>query len=340
MSSEEGVAEVSRPARRRPFRHARFFLEMLLVRAVIAGIRLLPHRALFPLAAVVGGFLYAVPQLRRVILANLAVAFPEMSVAERHRLARRNTTAMALIPLEFAWFMGRPEAIDRLIEYSEECRVLAERCRTERRALIWATPHLGNWELAGLRFRRGSGMPFAVVVRPLNNPWLDRMLRRARESEGSRIIPDKGAVRGVMKAIREGCNLATLVDQNTRVRDGGIFLEFFGLPAPTSRAPALFARKLNALVAVGGCLRRGRQYVLFGRELPRAAGDYPDDASLVQDILRVTEALIRENPEQYVWMYERWRYRPAEVTPEQTARFPYYAIPAPPRFYDSTAPKS
>lgn len=324
--------------RRHPLRMLRFLLEYAGVVVASGAIRLLPYRGLAILAELGGLVMHAIPGLRRTTLANLAIAFPELPETERRRLARRNATAMIMTVLEVCWFVDRPRAVDELVD-TGECGIMAERCRANAQSLIWATPHLGNWELAGLKFRRVSGRPFAVVVRPLNNPWLDRMLRRARESEGSRVIPDQGAVRGVMKAIRAGFNLATLIDQNTRVRDGGIFLDFFGLPAPTSRAPALFARKLNALVMVGACVRRGRKYAVVVRELPRPAAAYPDDASMVQDILRVTEALIREYPEQYVWFYERWRYIPAAATPELAARFPAYAIPAPPRFYDGQAAK-
>jgi KDO2-lipid IV(A) lauroyltransferase len=142
-----------------------------------------------------------------------------------------------------------------------------------------------------------------------------------------------------MKALREGYQLATLIDQNTRVRDGGIFVDFFGLPVPTSRAPAMFARKLNAWVAVGGCVRQGREYKLFLRELPRPAAEYPDDESLIQDLMHLTEDIVREHPEQYLWIYERWRYIPADASPELAARYPFYATKAPPRFYDGNAEK-
>jgi KDO2-lipid IV(A) lauroyltransferase len=325
--------------RRRPIRALRHLVEYGLALLVRAIIRLLPHRALFWVAAVGGAVLHALPRTRRVILANLAVAFPEMSEPERRRLARRNATSQMMTFLEFIWFVGRHQALAEKVDFPAACTDAVARCQAAGLPLVWATPHLGNWEVAGLKFRRETGNPFAVVVRPFDNPWLDRMVRAGRESEGTRVIPDKGAVRGVMKAMREGFFLATLIDQNTRIRDGGIFVDFFGLPVPTSRAPALFARKLNAFVAVGGCVRDGRKYRIFVRELPRPTSDYPDDESLIRDLMRLTEQIVREHPEQYLWMYERWRYIPADAPADLAARYPFYATPAPPRFYDGNAPK-
>jgi len=143
----------------------------------------------------------------------------------------------------------------------------------------------------------------------------------------------------MIKALKEGYFIATLVDQNTRVRDGGVFVDFFGLPATTSRAPAMFARKLNVPIAVGGLIRQGRRYRVFTVELPKATGDYADDQELVQDIIRITEELIRQYPDQYRWMYERWRYIPEDIDPEREKRYPPYAEKVTPRFFSYQAPK-
>lgn len=325
--------------RRRPIRALRHLVEYGLALTVQAIIRRLPYGALAPLASVAGAVLHALPWPRRIIRANLAVAFPDMAPDDRRHLARRNATAQMMTFLEFIWFVGHPEELATRVDFPEACREAVARCLAEKRPFIWMPPHLGNWEVSGLKFRRETGVPFVVVARPFDNPWIDRMVRRSRESEGTRIILDKGAARNILKAIREGFFLASLIDQNTRVRDGGIFVDFFGLPVPSSRATALFARKLDAFVAVGGCYREGDRYRFFMRPLPRPSRDYPDDQSLTQDLMRLTEQLIREHPEQYLWMYERWRYIPVDAPADVAARYPAYATTAPPRFYNGNAPK-
>ncbi len=300
---------------------------------------ILPHRALFFLADFAGFFIYLVPPFRKLITANLVVAFPEKDISEIRRIARKNASNIVLTILEFIWFIGKDKKIDTLVHYRQEEADLTKKYMENGTGAIWATPHLGNWEVAGLKFKRAENIPFAVVTRTMNNPYLNKIINSGRMSEGSRVIPAKGAIKGMMKALKDGFFVATLIDQNTKGRDGGIFVKFFGLPVATSRAPALFARKMNVPITIGGCIRKGRKYETFTRELPKPTSEYQSDEELVQAIMDETERIIRQYPEQYLWLYERWRYIPFGLTGTQKNRYPYYATDVTPRFFDNSAPK-
>ncbi len=292
---------------------------------------------LFTLSSAAGAVLFAIPIIRRLIIANIRTAFPEKDRAEVRRLARENCSNIVLTVLEFLWFSGKSREIRDLVDFPEECWNLTCRAREAGRGLIWVTPHLGNWELAGFKFKQYSEIPFAVVYRPINNPYIDRLIMRSRMSEGNMVIPDKGAVKGMIKALKSGCFIATLIDQNTRARDGGVFADLFGLPVSTSRAPAMFARKFNVAVAVGGCIRKGRRYSMYTRELPKKPSEYASDEELIQDLVGINESLIREYPEQYLWLYKRWLYIPREASEELKSKYPFYSKVAPPKFYDKKA---
>jgi len=80
----------------------------------------------------------------------------------------------------------------------------------------------GHWELAGLKFRHESSIPFAVVVRKIRNPFLRRLIDSKRSFQGTNVILAKGSVREMLKALKKGYFIATLIDQNTKVREGGI----------------------------------------------------------------------------------------------------------------------
>jgi lauroyl/myristoyl acyltransferase len=112
------------------------------------------------------------------------------------------------------------------------------------------------------------------------------------------------------------------------------------LPVPTSRAPALFGRKLNTPVAIGGCIRKGKKYEMFSEELPKNPSEYGSDEELIQDIMKITENIIRQYPEQYLWFYKRWLYIPENATDEQKKRYPFYSVNAPPRFFSKLSPKA
>ena len=174
---------------------------------------------------------------------------------------------------------------------------------------------------------------FAVIAREVRNPWIDALINNSRCTGGNRVIPAKGAVKAMIKALKDGYALATLVDQNTRVRDGGIFVDFLGLPVPVSRVPAMFGRKMNASVVVCGCMRVGHRYKSYFEKLPRESKDYADDLEMTQDLMRIVEDIVRKNPEQYLWFYKRFQNIPIDASEELIKQYPYYAELASERFY-------
>lgn len=275
-----------------------------------------------------------IPSVRRLITANLKIAFPEKTECEIRRIAHENACNTVLTILEFIWFSGRSNILDELMDEKDLCMSARKAVESSGKGIIYVAPHLGNWELAGFQVKHTARVPFAVVVSPQMNPYLDRIIVESREAEGNLVIRDRGAVREMIKALKNGYSLATLVDQNTRVRDGGAFVNFFGLPVCTSKAPAFFARKMNTIVAVGGCVRNGKRYKMFYEELPKQANEYLSDEELLQDIMRINEKFIISYPEQYLWLYRRWLYIPAEADQETSNKFPYYSRRANKKFYN------
>ncbi len=100
-------------------------------------------------------------------------------------------------------------------------------------------------------------------------------------------------------------------------------------PAPPVGQPAAWwsARRANAPRCVGACVEEASgRYRGIPTPLPRPPAEYADDAELSQEISNMTEALVRRYPEQYVWLYQRWRYIPPDWDPAH-GEFPYYAKP-------------
>jgi KDO2-lipid IV(A) lauroyltransferase len=300
----------------------------------------MPLKLLRVTAAMSGFLLFRIPPFRKLIIANIKTAFPEKTDCEIRKIASANARHLALTVLEFFWFAGKEKVLESITDETGVETVFTKELKKSGEGLIWVAPHIGNWELAGFHINNKTKVPFAVVVRAQNNFLINRFIRRARTSVGNIIIEDRGAVKGMIKALKEGYFLATLVDQNTKARDGGIFVDFFGLPVPTSRAPAFFARKLGVNVALGGCVRNGERYMIFSERLSKKTSEYNSDEEMTQEILKLTEKIIRQYPEQYLWMYKRWQFIPKDISPELAKKYPYYATPATERFYDERAPKT
>jgi KDO2-lipid IV(A) lauroyltransferase len=152
-----------------------------------------------------------------------------------------------------------------------------------------------------------------VVARALDSPalgvWADRLRGRA----GVEVVDKRDAVRPVLEALRRGRLVGVLLDQNASRREG-VFVPFFGRLASTSRAIAVLALRTETPVVPAFTQRvaggRHRITIQPALALPRAA-----DAAAIEAVTarctEIIEAAVRATPEQWLWMHDRWRTRPA-----------------------------
>ncbi len=318
----------------------RYILEFILVKTLFTIIKIFPHSALFAVSSTIGRMIFLLPTISKLTTANVKTCFPEKSRKESKSIARKSMINIVQTFLEFVWFSGSKKRLKAHFQSPLNIEELAKEKTKDGKGFIYVVPHLGNWELAGLICSYLSKTPFAAVARTMNNPYLNKLIVENRTTEGTKIINAKGAVKGMMKALADGYIVATLIDQNTRCRDGGIWTDMFGLPVPTSRAPAMFARKRGCEIAVGGCVREGKKYVTFTEELPRPVSEYRSDEEITQALITATENVIRKYPEQYMWLYKRFQHIPETTNTETADKYPYYSEVVKPRFYSTKVPKS
>ena len=254
---------------------------------------------------------------KKLIAANIRTAFPEMDETAVKRMVADNMLHTVWNWLDFLRILKNPVNIKRFLSAADIPAPLPPQ-------IILCLPHLGSWELvaqcAPHYFKKCAAVAEIFPYNALNN-----ILERSRSINGLQIIPREGAAKGMLRAIREKTSVGILIDQNLSPRHGGIFVDFFGLPVPTSPLPAIIARRCHLPVLSGACIRQpdGR-FKLLGK--PVAMPDTDDPQRLTQAILAANEELIRTYPEQYTWLYKRWSCKPADTPPELAPRFPYYAI--------------
>lgn len=303
-------------------------LEWAGYRVLQGAMGFIPYRRLPGLSRLFGAWLSHTAAARNLVLPNLQVAFPEQSPAERQALFRSTCRNMILTFLEFHWFSRHPDRLMQIVELRDPEAQAALAEGLAGRSALFLTPHLGNWELAG-QVLAAHGVPMSAVAARIKNPAVARLVTRARTRHGLALIPEKGAARGILEAIRAGKVVGMLIDQNTRPARGGVFVPFFGLPATASRAPAAFARKCRIDVRIGAMVRVDGRLTVRMENLPQAPDQYASDEELTAAMMSAHERLIRRFPEQYLWFYERWRYIPADTPDEIRRRFPPYARPVP-----------
>jgi KDO2-lipid IV(A) lauroyltransferase len=247
---------------------------------------------------------------RRLALANLQLAFPTWSERDRRRLARRSFQHLGLLFTELCALSVR--SLDRFLERVsvEGLEHLKGTMASHGRALV-LTAHLGNWELLTAASRL-TDYDLTVVVRPLDVGWLNALAEELRRQAGVELVDKRGALPGVLEALRRGRMVGILLDQNASRREG-VFVPFFGHLASTSRAMAVLAlRTRTPIVPVFARREAGARHRVVVQpplEVPARSG--PE--ALVELSARCTaaiEAAIRQTPDQWLWMHDRWRTRP------------------------------
>ncbi len=251
-------------------------------------------------------------RLRRVGYRNLALALPELDPAERRVIVRRVFMNLGRLLGEFSQFPKiTRQNISNLVEYDglENYKRASERGR----GVLMLTGHVGAWELCA--FAQGVyGHPLSFLVRPLDNPLLDRMVSHYRELSGNRTIDKNRAVKPVLEILRRGQDVGLLIDVNT-LPDQGVFCDFFGTPACSTTGLAVFALRADAPVVPGFLIwdeRLRKHRLRFEPEIPLIrTGDFKEEVILnTARFTKVIEEYARRYPDQWLWVHKRWHTRP------------------------------
>jgi KDO2-lipid IV(A) lauroyltransferase len=286
--------------------------EWAVVTSLMGLLRVLPRFAAFAVARGLTGILrLAVPRYTRIARRNLHLAFPEFDAARQLKCIDgcfRNMagvlTAVSKFPLITKLNVGdwiRYEGFEHF-----------EAALSRGKGVVFATGHLGNWELSAYAHALLSA-PMGFVVRPLDNPLLDRLSIRYRTLSGNRVISRRESVRPLIQILRANQAVGILADQNT-TEDRGVFVNFFGIPACVDAGLAKLAAHTGAAIIPGFAVwsEEEERYILKFYPPMEATGDPLRDTQAVQTAL---EQAIREYPEQWLWIHRRWKTRPAGEPP-------------------------
>jgi KDO2-lipid IV(A) lauroyltransferase len=244
----------------------------------------------------------AVPRLRKTALRNLEMA----GFADPKRITDGVFRSVGRLLGSFAQFPRiTPQNVRELIRY-DGLENFQDALKRGRGVLV-ATAHLGNWELSAFTHAWMTA-PMNIVVRPLDNSRIDAMVEQRRSLSGNRIIQKKDAARGILRALAANEAVGILIDQNTAL-DQGVFIDFFGLKASANSAFAKIAHRSGAAVVPGFALWSEEEqcYVLRFYPAIEMSGDVIDDTQRIHSQL---ESVIREYPDQWLWIHRRWKTRP------------------------------
>jgi len=290
---------------------------------ILNGLFRLIGRIPRPMARRIGNFLGDVAFLldrrhRDVSLKNLRLALGhELDTRQRLSLARSVFRHLAQIPFELGWSL----TVDLVSLYKHITIVGLENYQAayqRGRGILVVTAHIGNWELLPVVAKR-AGIPISIVHRPLDFKPLDRFFKDTRSRYGANLIPSRRALLKTVKALKKGEAVAILMDQNVDYYDG-VWVDFFGHPACTTKAMAVLARKTGAAVLPVFLYRQADGFrAVFGEILPPViTGDERKDIEAgTAQYTRSIEDGIRKAPDQWFWVHRRWKTKTYSPWPRE-----------------------
>ncbi|MCG8470575.1 MAG: lysophospholipid acyltransferase family protein [Desulfobacterales bacterium] len=182
------------------------------------------------------------------------------------------------------------------------------------RGVMIQTGHYGNWELLGTWLVQ-KGIPLRVLAKRTYDPRLDRMIVGYRNSAGYYSTARGNASGAILKGLKKGYVYGMLFDVDTKVK--GVFVDFFGKPAHTAVIPAMLAAEYDVpVVPVFIRLNADLTYTITcHKAIKLKKSDDPGSDALAntQSFTLVYEAVIREDPKQWIWMHARWKKQPTGV---------------------------
>ena len=249
---------------------------------------------------------FAIPRLRRTAMRNLELAYPEKSLAERRAISSEVFDSIARLIWVFARFPSlNRQNIHEWIRYEGLEHFLE--AKKDGRGILFATAHFGNWELSAFAHALMTE-PMHIMIRPLDNPGIDRLVEDRRQLSGNHLIVKWDGARAVLRALHQNEAVGVLIDQNTSLQEG-VFVDFFGTPACANVAFAKIAARTGAAVIPGFAIwsKSEGKYVLKFNPPLEISGDPAEDTRRLHAVL---ERVVREHPGQWLWIHRRWKTRP------------------------------
>ena len=291
--------------------HALWLLQFLLVIIATLPIALLPHRMALKLGDYLGVLcFFCWGSRRKIAIENLKAAVSRKSLtigASPEEVIKQNFRNLGRSFVEVVKiYYGLGDHIIRNVKIRGAENFL--KASKKGKGTLFITGHCGNWELTALAAPMNL-TEMHVVARPIDNPYLNRLVERTRRKYGNRVIYKKGALKKILFALSKNEVVAILMDQSVVISEG-VMADFLGKKDYTMKTPALIALKTGSPVLPGFIRRSEDGHIIeIGEELELDSAEGGEKAVYANTIKmsRCIEEYIKQNPAEWLWMHRRWK---------------------------------
>jgi KDO2-lipid IV(A) lauroyltransferase len=296
----------------------RHIIEFVAFQLISFLVQLLPLHAVRSMGRGLGRFVYnRIGHRKAVTLNNLRRAFPEKPDSEVTQLARKAYENIGISLLELVWFPRMTRDL-LLTELRFDHPDVLRNAHKKGKGVIVLTAHFGNWEFLGQAMTVHFGYPFSGLAKTQSNRLVNEQVNKRRQLFGTKVIPMETSLREVLRALGDGEMVAIAADQAAPKEN--IPMEFFGTMVPTHTGPSVLSLKMGSpIVAVFTVRSTDGSYDAHVIEVPSEdlKGHSEENViELTRRHVKITEDIIRQFPDQWLWMHKRWKHVPL---PEQVS---------------------
>jgi len=276
-----------------------------------AGVTWLVARLPWPALLAVGRGLGALTvrirnQRRRIAKRNIALCFPQLDHTQQRHLLDRHMRNLGIMLMEFAaGWLASDRTIARIPARIEGLEHLAH-AQAQGRGVLLVGGHFTHLELCARLV--SERIRIAGMYRRMDSDVFEWLVLRARLDYADAMF-DKDDLRGTVKYLRGGGILWYAPDQDMRSKDN-VFVPFFDVPAATITATHHLARLGRADVIPFFHRRLPDGSYALRLEAPLESFPSDDAAADTERVNHAIERMVREAPEQYLWVHKRFKTRP------------------------------
>ena len=280
-----------------------------LLKSLIFLFNLIGEKASFRLASFLGGALYLFARKTRASTLNsIRIVFPDIGRNEAERIAKSAFVHQTKTFVELLRYpcLNRKEILRKVrISGIENLR----KALLNEKGVILLVPHLGNWEILGATLGLLGYNVYSFFL-DARIDSIGELLNSFRESKGIKLIA-RAELKKSVKVLKNNALLGVIADQDGG--ENGVYTDFFGKTVSAPRGPASLARRTGATVLPMYVVRNiDDTYTMVIQRpifLKKTSGKEEDINRYTREFLRIYEKIILQFPEQWLWMYDRWKER-------------------------------
>ncbi|HPG30699.1 MAG TPA: lysophospholipid acyltransferase family protein [bacterium] len=298
---------------KRTIRKFRHIIEYFFAVILFYSLRFFPVSALYFSASLTGKIMYYfIPVRKKVMRENIKRVFKTISDAELKKILKKSYANICKSAFEYFIFSRLTGANLYKFGFIENKRHIDEVLNSGNGAVLLGA-HFDNPELT-TNILKLSGIKICAIVKKQRNSYVSDLLEKIRTHNGIEIFYKNNYLKTVYKRLKENYALATVAD--IAVPDPeGITLDFCGYQLPTAAGPAMFAIRTNAAVipVFSVRLNDNTHKIIVCERIDANIDSELDNKQKIKTIMQryndLLEKKIREYPDQWFWMHNRWKYR-------------------------------